>query len=319
MSSTFEEAFRLFKSSDLYLKCKTNCLQKSNIDFGSTEVEENIILIESKYFILTYLKSSTVDSNELTSFFNSILIVLDNKKDSNSETLQTKRSKQELDIFTIFAHEFRTPLTVIQSSVELLLEFFDQWDKEKINIFLKSIQEQTTSIGTLLEKIAELYDARTYTQEVVTVNNSTFEEFLKQIESILLKRFDFKIKNSATFIGESYLKVPMRAILYVLSIFLDSLQVIDTKTEMGIFTLQESNTIVIQLSNASFHFKEEEVRLLNTLFSSKIIEDVSGKSLNFLLVTFCIEYINSTVKVANSPNDGGTISIFLSVNLNQSN
>lgn len=307
--SSYEQAIDTLRQSNLFQRynaqCSENLLSESNASHNSLSE----IHIQSKYFHLQYTENFQNPNEEIYYFFKQVLTVLDDKKNASSETLHEKRSIQELDIFTIFAHEFRTPLTVIHSSIELLLEYFTSWDNEKNIEFLTMVQTQTNSIASLLEKIAELYDARANSQEVVSVFETNLQDFLDQIESILSKRFIFSLENNSSFPIGSFTKIPIRAFLYVLSVLLQYFQSDSIQSKIVVTTNKVPKCLTFEISTSSLVFSNEELKLLNTLFENKIIEDVSGVWLQFLLVAICTQYLNASVVVSNSKLNEATIDI----------
>jgi signal transduction histidine kinase len=309
--STYEQAIETLRQSNLFQRYNAQCSENLLSESTIVQNSQSEIHIQSKHFHLQYTENFPDYNGEVAHFFKQVLTVLDDKKDACSETLHGKRSIQELDIFTIFAHEFRTPLTVIHSSVELLLEYFTTWDHEKNIEFLTMVQTQTNSIASLLEKIAELYDARTNSQEVVTVSESNLQEFFHQIESILSKRFIFSIENISSFPIGSFTKIPIRAFLYVLSVVLQFFKSDSIPSKIVISTNKIPKCLTIEISTSSRVFSDEELKLLNTLFENKIIEDVSGEWLQFLLAAICTQYLNASVMVSNSKMNEATIDIHL--------
>ncbi|NIM94415.1 MAG: PAS domain S-box protein [Anaerolineales bacterium] len=54
-------------------------------------------------------------------------------------------------------HDFRTPLSAINASVEFLLEKFDQLTKEEVGVLLGSVHFSLTSLQTLIENLLESF------------------------------------------------------------------------------------------------------------------------------------------------------------------
>lgn len=308
--SKLEQAIMLLRNSELFSFYSANISERIEGDTTLFDENSTFQFIESKYFSIQYTLISNENLEEVHQILTSILQVLDDKKDASSETLQKKRSKQELDIFTIFAHEFRTPLTVIQSSVELLLDFFPEWDTQKNTDFLQSIQQQTTSISKLLEMIAELYDARSNTQEVVVVYNQTIEDFFEQINSILSKRFHFQLKIESNKEVDFTVKIPIRALMYVMSIALQSFNSQTHSCQISVRTSQ-SEGILIEILSSHSSFSDNEIKLLGALFNENVIEDVSGEWLPYLLASICAQYINATISISNTSENSASFKLFL--------
>jgi PAS domain S-box-containing protein len=71
------------------------------------------------------------------------------------KTLERERELSELKsrIITVISHEYRTPLTTIQSSAELLENYSHKWTDEKKLTYLKRIQTSTKHMTNLVSDV----------------------------------------------------------------------------------------------------------------------------------------------------------------------
>ncbi len=80
------------------------------------------------------------------------------RKRAESETQRALQQQKELNelksrFISMASHEFRTPLTSIIMSVELLESFGAQWSEEKRSVYLQRIRQCSLSMKDLLEDI----------------------------------------------------------------------------------------------------------------------------------------------------------------------
>lgn len=100
-----------------------------------------------------------------------------------SELLQEKaQAEVRTRIFRLLSHEFRTPLTIILSSTELLQVYGERWSGEKRGIHLGKIASSVDLLSSLLDDVLLFNRLQADTVEVVTPSSSQpLREFLQEV------------------------------------------------------------------------------------------------------------------------------------------
>ncbi len=114
-----------------------------------------------------------------------MLIDNTNQKEMERTILESIKKEKELNevktnFISMASHEFRTPLTSILSSADLLELYYSKWDKSKITTHLNRIQNSVQVINSLLD-------------EVLTLNRSERGKIELNLSSFDLKEFCFEI------------------------------------------------------------------------------------------------------------------------------
>lgn len=78
------------------------------------------------------------------------------QKKENALQLEKRLNKVNKNLVSIASHEFRTPLTSIKSTVDLLVSNADKFDKDGIINRLKRVSRATDNMSVLLDDIMEL-------------------------------------------------------------------------------------------------------------------------------------------------------------------
>jgi signal transduction histidine kinase len=91
----------------------------------------------------------------------SLVLDISQRKNAEVETLKALAREKELsqlksNFVSMVSHEFRTPLGIIQSSAELLTEFYQRMHPDERNAQLQSIRTSTRRMAGMMEEILVL-------------------------------------------------------------------------------------------------------------------------------------------------------------------
>jgi signal transduction histidine kinase len=107
------------------------------------------------------------------------------RKQAESELLQTLAREKELgqlrsNFVSMVSHEFRTPLGIIQSSAEILEDYFDQLEPPEREAHLQSIHKNTRRMAVTMEEVLLLgsFDAGRMEFRPATLELRTFVQTL---------------------------------------------------------------------------------------------------------------------------------------------
>ncbi len=105
-------------------------------------------IVSGAAYIILRLQSSATLLRDATAQLKIALAKLTHERDQEAE-LANLRSR----FVSMTSHEFRTPLSVILSSAELLENYADRWSSEKRNLHLTRIQQASRSISRMLDSV----------------------------------------------------------------------------------------------------------------------------------------------------------------------
>jgi PAS domain S-box-containing protein len=117
-------------------------------------------------------------------FFSSIARDITDQRKAAEDLKRNYEKEKELshvrsDFFSMTSHEFRTPLSTIFSSAELLEHYGNQWSLEKRLGHLRRIQDSTQRMTQMLDDILELSKIE-MTQSVIQIESIDLVSFCKK-------------------------------------------------------------------------------------------------------------------------------------------
>jgi signal transduction histidine kinase len=131
----------------------------------------------------------------------SLVLDISQRKKAEVETLKALAREKELsqlksNFVSMVSHEFRTPLGIIQSSAELLSEFFNKMQPEERAAQLGSISSNTNRMAGMMEEILVLsrLDAGKLEFQPVQLDLNGFcRRLVDEVSSATNRRCDIKL------------------------------------------------------------------------------------------------------------------------------
>lgn len=114
----------------------------------------------NKVPILVYKSSFGISSNEPEGIMG-MFIDISERKEMEEKTILALNKERELNemktnFISMASHEFRTPLTTILASADLVEMYYSKWTEEKVINHIKKIQDSVNYMTTLLDDVLTL-------------------------------------------------------------------------------------------------------------------------------------------------------------------
>lgn len=211
----------------------------------------------------------------------------------------------------MISHEFRTPLTVIQSNLEFLERFGDTASGEKKIEFIQKALSACKRINDLLEdilQIGKLKDKKIF-QRPTLFNLKEFSELL--IEELQTTNYgnnriilevegkDFDCLHDKKIIRQILVNLLLNALKY------------SPQDKKVIFHIQaKENDFIIQVKDEGIGIPEEDLeKIFKDFFRSSNVGNVKGSGLGLALVKEYLEILNGEVHVESILNKGSVFTI----------
>ncbi len=212
---------------------------------------------------------------------------------------------------SVISHEFRTPLTGIQSSVQLMELYGHKWDDTKKKDVLTDIYQSIRYINILLDDVS-----------LIGKDESgwlSFNASLLKIENICLQsvkdvkatyngtasiNFDIIPETISAIVDESLLRHILNNLLS------NSVKYSVPGSNVDLTTRIISGNIVFTISDSGIGISEIDMKhIFDAFYRASNVETIKGTGLGLAIVKRCIELHGGTIKIKSKLNVGTTVTI----------
>jgi signal transduction histidine kinase len=230
------------------------------------------------------------------------------------------QNKSQNQYVSMVCHEFRTPLSAIQLSAEMLSVYKDIFSEEKKETHLKRIQAATQNINLLLEEVL-LFGKAESGKLKLNLQRMSLTEFCQDLVEVMQNHP--KTKNPLVFEQQGncdrvYLdeKLMWHLINNLLS------NAIKYSPQGGTVILRlacDRDRIILQVQDEGIGIAEEDQKSLFEPFQrAKNVGKIPGTGLGLAIVKQAVDLHNGCIQVSSKINQGTTFTIALPRNLGDS-
>ena len=234
---------------------------------------------------------------------------LEQAKDQISEALKKEQqlSKMKTDFILTISHEYRTPMTAILSSTELISMLLKNNMVEEAENYLGIIKNSIHKMTELLEKVITVESSTTGT---LKLNPSKFnilnivEDIIKQQEFIDQGKHNIRIKSELE--DNSFFTDPILFRHIVENLLSNAIKYSDENTEIFIDLYEDIRSVKIRVKDHGYGFTEEELQNIFRPFfkSEKTIGLKSGTGLGLSIVKSCVDTMKGQIDVKSKAGKG---------------
>lgn len=220
-------------------------------------------------------------------------------------TREKELSELKLCFLSMISHEFRTPLTIILGSAQLLAESNQQWSKSKKDQNLHRIQSSAKLMSRLLTDILILEGAEAGKLEC-RLELVDIEAFcLNVVEDI---QFFSGTEHSISFVSQAQCTHALldKKLLYsiVSNLLLNSIKYSSQGGNINFILSCELEAVIFQIKDEGIGIPlEDQQRLYEPFYRGKNVENAVGTGLGLAVVKTCVDlhqgqiFVESVVKV----------------------
>lgn len=214
---------------------------------------------------------------------------------------------------SITSHEFRTPLTVIFSSVEIMERYGPQWDVEKFNQQIERIKKSVKFLTNLLEDVLIISREESGSDkfEPTKINlEDTCNNILEDID--LLKtpnhkiNFEYKFKESKILLDEKLFK-------FIINNLLSNAVKYSPEGGEIVFRLwAEDKELLIEISDEGIGIPESDrLHLFEPFHRGSNVSDIRGTGLGMSIIKRSVDLHKGQIALANNSGKGTKFKIRL--------
>ena len=210
--------------------------------------------------------------------------------------LASERSQAELRsrIFRLLSHEFRTPLTVILSSTELLQTYGERWDALRRNGHLTKIAHSVELLSALLDDVLLFNKVQAGVLEAVDAPPiQSMQGFLQGLiddipDEVQARRMHLDCPPIDFALDTELLSPALRNLLH------NALHY--TKGDVELRVWRQDGSLWLQVDDEGPGFSEEEqVHLFEPFFRGASAQGIPGTGLGLAVVQGCVRLLGGEV------------------------
>ncbi len=250
----------------------------------------------------------------------SLALDITQRKRAEEELLKTLEREKELsqlkgNFVSMVSHEFRTPLAIIQSSAELLREFFEKMQPAERNEQLESITGNTRRMAGMMEEILVLsrLDAGKLDFQPSALHLDTFcRRVLDEVLSATNRRCPIELCLGA---GLSEAHADERLLAHILTNLLSNAVKYSESGACVRFAVEREGTeALFVISDEGIGILEGDQEMLFTAFHRGAnVGSRAGTGLGLLLVKRCVDLHQGKVRIESKVGQGTTVTVRLPV------
>lgn len=241
-----------------------------------------------------------------------------------AERVETERLRLELDkerelldlkhrFISMVSHEFRTPLSVIMSTSNMLEQYYDQLDKVKFIEYIQRLVPQVQQMNAMLDDVLMLSKATAgmldFRPEPFRVQ--AFCEKLIEDQELIdegTHRIRLDVGNLPT-----YYRGDRALIQHILSNLMSNARKYSPpETLIVLYVCCDGDLLVLQVSDQGIGIPEADQKYLFQPFQRATnTGDVRGTGLGLSIVKSCVDAHNGTIHYTTSATDGTTFTVRL--------
>lgn len=247
-------------------------------------------------------------------------IELKKKNDQLKHALKREKEVNEFKsrIVTTISHEFRTPMTTIRSSAEIMERLINKdQPKEKIyrhtDLVKKSVDELIELLTDVL--LVEKFDSGTYAVNLELLN---FDDFFKDLvfktEIGIGKAHQF-VNNINSNLGIS--KTDKKLLGYILNNLLsNAFKYSDSGSKVQLNIKKNDASFTIEVIDKGMGMNEETTSMIfDSFYRAKNVTNIEGTGMGLSILNNSIKLLNGEINVESTPGEGSKFTVKLPLNI----
>ena len=214
---------------------------------------------------------------------------------------------------TMVSHEFRTPLGIIMSAVELLQHYSDRLPDDEKQRQLQEIQSSTKHMGGLMEQVLLLgrAEAGKLTCKPLPLDIACFaERIIDETQSISNRKCPIILQTKGDITNASADEALLRHILG--NLIANAVKYSPDGSEVVLRIHRAGNEVHFDVIDCGIGIPEKDrARLFEAFHRCSNVGDTPGTGLGLVIVKRCVDLHGGSMDVASTPGRGTTFTVRL--------
>lgn len=273
---------------------------------------------EANETLMNYNKKLEENVNQRTYELQSMIERLNDEikeREVAEKTAHKERSMNQLKskFIATVSHEFRTPLTIIRTSADLLSTYSQRLSEDDKSKYLQRVVQTTDYLNLVLQNILYLQD-----QDNQLLGSSSFEANLKEIldELLIIFKYNSKVKgqfefeisdnNITIFQSSGIIKTIFSNIIHNSVIYNKDNNIIKIKIN------HDKEFIYFEVEDQGIGIPEEDQETIFDLFTrGSNVGNIPGVGLGLPVVTHCLNITGGDVNIESTLGEGTNVKVRL--------
>ncbi len=303
-----------------YLNTRDRTVKEHVVDWQSMAAEAQLYheweleLADGSEVFLEMRISTIIEHSKIVQYFLRFDDVTMRRK-AEQQTLQLQLEYERAELLQTFvthtAHEFRTPLSVINTKAYLVSRYVDT---EKVKDFTNEIQEQSTSIQSLLDDMLEMVRLQSQTELNVVHTNlsralSVCVTRAQQSDSGQMREWDIEIQSDLfvscdeVWFSKATSNILENAIVYS-----------SDDSTIAVQAFAKGDNLHINISDQGIGISEDKLQqIFEPLYRVDKARTLRGTGLGLAIAKLVIERCGGTIYATSQIDVGTTIHITLPI------
>jgi PAS domain S-box-containing protein len=211
------------------------------------------------------------------------------------------------------SHEFRTPLTTILSSAELIQRYGKRWDDEKYTDHMMRITNSVEYLTNLMDDVLTISRIESGRISFAPVKTNLEELSLKVIDDIKLSyeqkhKLDFKYQSE-----EKYFSVdPKQMQMIIQNLLTNAFKYSDPDDKIELLINTDEDNLFIKVTDDGMGIDQKDIlHIFEPFYRSINTENIQGTGLGLSIVKNAVEMHNGKINVTSQLGQGATFLITL--------
>jgi len=224
------------------------------------------------------------------------------------EALLKEKEINELKtrFFASVSHEFRTPLSAILTSSQMIKKYGSKWPEEKLETHYQNIDKMINHLTKLLDDIMLISRAE---REILKNNpkeediNLLFKEIISEHSQTLQKNRKINFHNNC---NQCIYNVDSKLIKHIIGNLLsNSIKYGYENTDIDLSILEEGNQLVIKVEDRGIGIDEIDLKnIFEPFYRAKNSYGIKGTGLGLNIVKRCVDLLGGIIDVESKLNVG---------------
>ena len=246
-----------------------------------------------------------------------------NLEESIKNALENEKILNEMKtkFISTASHEFRTPLTTVLSSAELLERYGRKWDVDKYNEHIFNIKNSVDNLIQLVNDILTIGRTETGKMEL-NLKQLNFCEFCRAIIKEVTSLTTNKHEISFNYVTEQkYFYIDEKLLRFILvNLLTNAIKYSPNGGKICLETDYKADQLIIKISDEGIGISEKDRKSLFEPFQrGSNTQNIPGTGLGLSIVKKSVEILKGNIEIESNLNNGSTFTIFIPADLDYSN